>query len=170
MISKEYHKTIFSRVPDRNLDTFNTDLIECIKYLAIMSLTPGRRIVVTPEVDDVWHELIVQTRNYSEFCKWLPGGKFIHHTSITPLEYEGIVGKDEFVTEFLKWIPDYVNNFGPFTDEAAKRWTVVQFLLNTLGMTLADINNLGKANNAEIIIDKEWLNEFRTISSRIVDY
>lgn len=170
MITKDYHKIVYSRVPERDLGEFNKDLIECLKYLAIMSLTSGRRIVVTPEVDDVWHELIVQTKNYQDLCSWLPGKRFIHHTSITPAEYEEKVGEKEFVEEFLQWIPDYVNNFGNFTEEASNRWTVTQFLMEKLNMSIDDINRIACENKAKVSINQEWLEKFDEISRKISDY
>lgn len=170
LISKEYYDIVYSRVPERSKDTFNKDLIECLKYLAIMSLTKGRRIVVTPEVDDVWHELIVQTKNYENLCKALPGERFIHHTSITPSEYEGVVGSKEFVDEFLKWIPDYIQNFGKFTEENIKRWTVTQFLVNNIKIPIDELNNLGDKSQAEVKFDSDWVKCFNNEIKKISKY
>ena len=170
MITKDYYEIVLSRVPERDKEKFNKDLIECIKYLSILSLTSGRRIVATPEVDDVWHELIVQTKNYQKLCNWLPGKRFIHHTSITPSEYEEKVGSKEFVEEFLKWIPDYVNNFGDFTEESADRWTVIQFLMQNLGMSIDDINKIARKSKAEVSINKEWIEEFNETIKGISEY
>lgn len=148
-----YVRTVKSRLSDdRDEGTLDTQFLECLKYLAILSLTQGRRIPVTPEVDDVWHELIVQTWPYAGLCSALPGGRFIHHESITPVEYAGRVGEDTFVAEFVQWIPDYVSNFGPFTEETAQHWTVCNFLRDEMGFTLEMINGLGTSESAEVTL------------------
>lgn len=153
-ISLGYIDTIRSRI-ERDDRTLNEQVIECLKYLAIVSMTPGRRIPVTPEVDDVWHELIVQTKPYSRLCADLPGGEFIHHESITPVVYAERVGGHEFVAEFVQWIPDYVHNFGEFTEESAQHWTVCAFLRTTMGLSLDQINHLGRENQPAVIIPQE---------------
>lgn len=170
MISKQYYEVVFERTPEENENIFKEDLIECLKYLAIMSMTKGRRIVVTPKLDDIWHELIVQTQQYSELCKKLPGKTFINHTSISPSEYEEIVGEKEFVHEFLRWVPDYVNNFGKFSEENVERWTVLEFLTGNLGMTLDEINSLGEQSSPEVRIDKEWVQQFKNEIRKIYAY
>lgn len=157
-VSNDYIETALSRIPERPRPKAEQQVIECLKYLCIMSLTRGRRIAVTPEVDDIWHELIVQTQTYRTLCKQLPGERFVHHESITPRQYEERVGNDEFVDEFLKWIPDYVQSFGPFTEASGEHWTIVQFLQKNLGMTLSEINDLGASEEAEAALpmDSPW--------------
>ena len=153
----------------RTIDEINCQIVECLKYLALVGMTPGRRIAVVPGVDDVWHELIVQTEPYQALCEALPGAAFIHHESITPVEYAERVGDQEFVTEFLKWIPEYVHNFGPFTDETARLWTVTQFLCDHLGMSIQDINQFGANENGDAMLAPEspWrkLGDIETFSN-----
>lgn len=164
-----YVRTVKSRIHDnRGEDTLDVQFLECLKYLSILSCTRGRRISVTPQVDDVWHELIVQTAPYARLCAALPGGRFIHHESITPTKYADRVGDTTFVAEFVQWIPDYVSNFGPFSDETAQHWTVCEFLRDQMGMSLPEINTLGASEEAEVSLpgDSPWraLGEFRGVS------
>ncbi|MBT2504239.1 hypothetical protein [Curtobacterium sp. ISL-83] len=158
MITKSYVETVRDRVTERGIECTDQHIIECLKYLAIMSGTTGRRIVVTPDVDEVWHEFIVQTRAYGALCSDLPGKRFIHHESISPDAYATRIGDTEFVDEFLRWVPDYVHSFGPFTEERARHWTVTEFLRSELGMTLADINAAGRSASpeAEVPRDSHW--------------
>lgn len=141
-----------SRIEGRSDDLLELQLRETLRFLAITSLTTGRRLPITPDVDVVWHELILQTASYQELCRSLPGDRFIHHESITPTEYNARVGDDRFVEEWVQWIPDYVQNFGPFTRESADCWNVVLFLEQRLGMTLDEINQLGVEATTEISI------------------
>lgn len=158
MLTRNYVETVRSRVDEKGLACTDRHIIECLKYLAIMSGTSGRRIVVTPEVDEVWHELIVQTGPYFALCEALPGGRYVHHASITPDAYAARTGEREFVAEFLRWVPDYVHSFGPFDPERAEHWTVVGFLRSELGMTLDEINAVAASTQPEAALppDSPW--------------
>lgn len=160
MHAARYIANVRSRVEERNIQCTDQHIIECFKYLAIMSLTPGRRIAVTPDVDEVWHELIVQTSAYRRLCLDLPGKRFINHESISPESYSGRVGNAEFVDEFLRWIPDYVQSYGPFNERRAQHWTVVQFLRDAANLTLEEINDLGTNTVATASLPKasKWRN------------
>jgi hypothetical protein len=147
-----YLRTVTGQFPDRSHVELEVQVTECLKYLALISLTRGRRIPVTPDVDDVWHQLIVQTRAYERLCAHLPGARFVHHESITPQEYSSRVGDEVFVREFVQWVPDYVQSFGEFTERAAARWTVVAFLRGEMGMSLDEVNELGASSPAEALL------------------
>ncbi|CAM5610051.1 hypothetical protein SALBM135S_07276 [Streptomyces alboniger] len=52
--------------------------------------------------------------------------------------------------EALRWIPLYTAAFGPFDEAAWPQWTVVRFLHDELGLSLAEIAALaGEAGEAE---------------------
>jgi hypothetical protein len=101
-------------------------------------------VPLNDEVDDIWHELILQTRFYAELCEALPGGQFIHHESL-PLS--GYItqhsGDSQVVREVMSWIPDYVQTFGPFAPDAVQYWTPCRFLTEKHGMNLDQINMMG---------------------------
>ncbi len=143
MISQSYRDMVKSRIEGRSDQLLELQIRETLRFLSITSLTSGRRLPITPDVDIVWHELILQTVSYHQLCMSLPGGEFIHHESITPAEYNERVGDDRFVEEWVQWIPDYVQNFGPFTRESADCWNVVLFLEQQLGLSLEKINKMG---------------------------
>lgn len=53
-------------------------LVEVLKYLSLVAsgqtgLTPSEQL------DEAWHALLIQTRDYQELCGLL--GKFVHHTT-----------------------------------------------------------------------------------------
>ncbi|WP_337001431.1 MULTISPECIES: hypothetical protein [unclassified Microbacterium] len=158
-LDRSYATTVMDRIDDQSRDTVEQEFVECLKFLAITSATSGRRIAVIPEVDRVWHELILQTVAYGRLCASFPGERFLHHESITPTGYYERVGDREFVREFVQWIPDYVQNFGPFTERSAALWTVAQFLEREMGMSLEQINAFGREESAEVLLphDSPWL-------------
>lgn len=47
-------------------------------FLHLLYLYPNRTIVPTQEIDQVWHQHILDTRKYGQDCQWL-FGYFVHH-------------------------------------------------------------------------------------------
>jgi hypothetical protein len=95
----------------------------------------------------MWHGYTAarsQRLLYAQLCKDLPGGKFIHHESLDLSDYAASVGHTEAVREFLDWIPRYVGRFGDFTEERAQYWRVCDFLRTEVGLSLDQINQLGR--------------------------
>lgn len=140
----EYRELVIDHFEDRSRDEVQRQIDECLKFLYIVSTSKGRFIPLTREVDEVWHEMIVQTQFYMDLCESLPGGRYIHHQSIGFSDYGERIGKREAVSQFLDWIPDYLENFGEFTSDTAKDWAVVQFVQQEFGLTLEQINRLGR--------------------------
>ena len=132
-----------ANLSDRSTDELAVQMEECLKFLFIMSERNRGFIPLTSEVDEVWHELILQTMEYAELCDALPGRKFIHHQSLAFKDYAAERSESEVVDEFLSWIPAYVSRFGPFTPERAKYWSFCRYLTDTLGLSLQQLNAIG---------------------------
>ncbi|MFG2622838.1 hypothetical protein ACGFXC_35025 [Streptomyces sp. NPDC048507] len=124
---------------------------ECLRYLYLVSLHPDRLgglfLPVEQEIDEIWHFLILQTREYRDLCEErLPGRRFVHHRSIAYGDYQdgGELprGRERSAEEALRWIPLYTAAFGPFDRDALPHWTIVAFLNGQLGMGLAEISAL----------------------------
>lgn len=166
-----YVQHLFDRIDDRERELLDVQIVECLKFLVITSATPGRRIAVTPEVDTIWHELILQTASYMSLCTAMPGGRYLHHASIMPDEYADRVGDEEFIREFVQWIPDYVQNFGEFDEERSSMWTVTRFLMEQMNYTLDEVNELGRTEVPEVELARgsAWraLGQHRKISSAL---
>ncbi|MEV4739647.1 hypothetical protein [Streptomyces sp. NPDC049555] len=124
-------------------------VLECLRYLYLVSRhrerLGGLFLPVEQEIDEIWHYLILQTREYRELCeKRLPGRFLIHHRSVA---YETHTGtgdgdREQAIEEALRWIPLYCAEFGPFDEGALPHWTVVRFLHERMDMTLAQISAL----------------------------
>ncbi|APY89593.1 hypothetical protein DCW30_13205 [Streptomyces alfalfae] len=117
---------------------------ECLRYLYLVSRHPDRLgglfLPVEQDIDEIWHYLILQTREYRELCEQrLPGGHFIHHRSISYDAYQAAPGRETAAEEALRWLPLYTAAFGPFDEAALPHWTVVRFLHDELGLSLAEI-------------------------------
>lgn len=66
--------------------------LEFKRYLALCFLSSGPVSMTSTKVDAFWHQFILFTREYREFCSDV-FGQFIHHrpnTSYTPLDHAGV--------------------------------------------------------------------------------
>ena len=120
---------------------------ECLKFLYLTSAYPdelgGLFIPVEQDIDDVWHYLILQTREYRNFCEEkLPGHFFIEHRGMSYAKYGEEPERETMIEEALRWLPLYTKTFGDFDEKSAPHWTMVRFLREHLGMTLKEINLL----------------------------
>ncbi|WP_435190633.1 hypothetical protein [Streptomyces sp. bgisy126] len=120
---------------------------ECMRYLYLVSRHPDRLgglfLPVEQDIDEIWHYLILQTREYRDLCeRRLPGGHFIHHRSISYGAYQEAPGRERAAEEALRWIPLYTAEFGPFDADALPYWTIVRFLHDELHMSPAEMAGL----------------------------
>ncbi|GAA3005604.1 hypothetical protein GCM10020229_16840 [Kitasatospora albolonga] len=121
-------------------------VLECLRYLYLISrhrdALAGLFLPVEQHIDEVWHFLILQTREYAALCERLPGGFFVHHRSIGYEAYQQEPGREVAAEQALRWIPLYCREFGPFDEEATAHWTIVRYLHQQLDMSLAEISSL----------------------------
>lgn len=60
-----------------------------LHYALIAKSMDNENTSVSPVLDALWHELIIETRVYADFCQRVLGGTFLHHSTATaddPLE------------------------------------------------------------------------------------
>ncbi|MEU4211772.1 hypothetical protein AB0F13_17495 [Streptomyces sp. NPDC026206] len=125
-------------------DRVGRQVTECLRYLYLVSRHQDRLgglfLPVEQDIDEIWHYLILQTREYRALCEErLPGRFFIHHRSIAYEDYQQEPGREQALEEALRWIPLYVREFGPFDEGALPHWTIVRFLHERMNMSLRDI-------------------------------
>jgi hypothetical protein len=63
--------------------------LEYRRFMALESSANGKSLGMRGPVDDFWHEHILFTRDYAEFCLAV-SGKFIHHEPAEPQGGRGI--------------------------------------------------------------------------------
>ncbi|MYW64234.1 hypothetical protein GTY65_09130 [Streptomyces sp. SID8379] len=153
LIGDELHAEVVAYFVERTgaaPDFVTRQVTECLRYLYLVSRHRDRLgglfLPVEQDIDEIWHYLILQTREYRTLCEQrLPGGYFIEHRSIAYEAYQQEPGRERAIDEALRWIPLYVREFGPFDEGALPHWTIVRFLHEELGMPLADIAALDAA-------------------------
>ncbi|MEV7283132.1 hypothetical protein AB0O01_00955 [Streptomyces sp. NPDC093252] len=134
-------------------DGVDRQVTECLRHLYLISAhrdeLAGLFLPVEQHIDEIWHYLILQTREYRDLCEQrLPGGFFIHHRGIAYEEYRQEPAREQSIAEALRWIPLYCREFGPFDEGALPHWTIVRFLHERMGMSLADISALRPEESA----------------------
>lgn len=82
---------------------------ELKRFLALCALSGAKaRYGIGKPIDDLWHEFILATTLYADFCKRV-GGKFIHHKSRMP----GVSrAESEVDALFACFQADYLRAFG----------------------------------------------------------
>ena len=135
------------RSPEYGRDFVERQLTECLRYLYLVSRHQDRLsglfLPVEQDIDEIWHYLILQTREYRAFCEErLPGGFLIEHRSVSYENYQREPGREQALGEALRWIPLYCQEFGPFDPGALPHWTIVRFLHQHMGLSLTEISEL----------------------------
>jgi hypothetical protein len=146
LVSPRVKQHIFTKFKDESI-TLHIRFEELLKFLYISSKYPQLKktfIPLTKEVDDIWHELILQTAYYQKLCEALPGGKMIHHESLSFHDYQTNIPKNELIHEMLQWISLYVKNFGDFTEERIYFWFFINKIKETLNLSISELNNYAR--------------------------
>lgn len=79
------------------------------RFLSLIKLNPGIKIVPTKQMDEFWHQHILDTVAYEKDCQKI-FGFFLHH-----FPYFGIYGEEDranLVSTFNKTKKLYLNTFG----------------------------------------------------------
>jgi hypothetical protein len=128
-------------------DYVERQLTECLRYLYLVSKhrdrLSGLFLPVEQQIDEIWHYLILQTREYRTLCEErLPGGFFIEHRSCPYATYQQEPSREQLIEQSLRWLPLYRESFGPFDEGALPHWTMPRFLRDEMGLSLSDIAQL----------------------------
>ena len=145
-----YHEIVQNTARQTGLSEVDAEhqTIECLRYLYLVSAYPeqlnGLFLPVEQSIDDIWHYLILQTREYRVLCEErLPGHFFIEHRSLPYDKYQQTPSREQLIEQALRWLPLYRNTFGAFDEQALSYWTMVRFLHQQMGLSLSQIATLG---------------------------
>ncbi|HMK09486.1 MAG TPA: hypothetical protein VK449_10695 [Anaerolineales bacterium] len=86
------------RMPAERLDRA---VLEFRRYMSLIGLGYRGLGMLSPEVDDVWHDFILFTREYAEFCQ-TAFGTFIHHVPRTSRTPRTDAGREAFLTAYTE--------------------------------------------------------------------
>jgi hypothetical protein len=136
-------ETYFSRkVPDIDRAELRVRIAECLKFLALFHFAPGE-VFFSNDIDDIWHYWILQTREYADLCRLLPGGTFLHHSSFDyPVEQERHAKRDldRSIDRLVSYFASYVHNFGSIDEGRLHYWPALQMLMRAGNWNLAQMN------------------------------
>ena len=135
---------LHKKLASKNSADLDIMIAEFVKFMFLRSSYGKGFIPLKGDIDDVWHEYILQTMEYEKFCLSLPGKKFIHHISLHLEEFSEGKDKKTVIRDLLLWLPNYYRHFGAFTAETADYWMIVGFLQKELGWSLDEVNQFAK--------------------------
>jgi hypothetical protein len=131
------------KMPETDRDVLTRRTCELLKFLILVRFSPGR-ILFGKEIDEIWHHWILQTRQYAELCRKLPGRSFRHHSSTV---YEACGTTDprqtdigEAVQRILSFFISYYRNFGPIAEDRIECWPTLQQVMQEAGWNLDGLN------------------------------
>jgi len=80
-------------------------ILEFKRYMALIGLGYRGLGMVSPEVDEVWHDFILFTKDYALFCQ-ATFGEFIHHVPRTSRDESPPVGAEKFLLGYREVFGD----------------------------------------------------------------
>jgi len=137
-------KALKDHLLNKHLDVVNLEIgiEELYKFLYLRSKGDGSFISVVPEMDELWHSSILQTREYFSLCETLPSGEYIHHMTILYEDnFKTKLQKRDYYLNCVLEIVSYIEEFGKFTQSSALFWGLPKYLLENEIMSLEEIND-----------------------------
>ena len=148
LIDSHVKETIYRKYQDSDPQDVTNCLTELMKYLYLVSKYPktlsATFIPITQEVDDMWHQMILQTRYYPQICERLPGKRFVHHESMPFESYISEHEQQNLVHEILRWVPYYVKTFGDIQPTSMKYWWFFNTIIDVQKLELNKLNEMGR--------------------------
>ena len=74
--------------------------LECRRFLYVTTLAQGRHLVPSVAIDEYWHNFVLFTAEYQDFCAQV-AGKFIHHYPIGGPDVEQEFDETRMIVESL---------------------------------------------------------------------
>ncbi|MEZ0391330.1 MAG: hypothetical protein ACAH59_03880 [Pseudobdellovibrionaceae bacterium] len=149
-LSKPYYFYLLEKLKQSGVLTeeANLRINECLKMLLVILNSKGTA-PISKAIDDVWHLMILETREYEKFCLSLPEARFIHHRSVVFERIEkGPATKESFsnsLKEKLSWFVSYYKNFGAFKEAVLDFWPLTKEIMKDKKLTLDEFNALLKS-------------------------
>lgn len=116
-------------------------LRETVRFLYVCAYSPhsvffpGNKLI-----DDLWHALITETREYREFCDRLRPGRFLDHSGMPFDEYLKNLSTEQIHEEQMSWLVSYANAFGPMDEDAFACLSLAQELCGRIKSDLQGLN------------------------------
>ncbi len=114
----------------------NQITVECLKLAVLLRAGTRAPIVLSSEVEFAWRRM--------------PGARDGHPAEIAVLSALPRGRDAETMARLAQWIPDYVQNVGPFTAASAALWPVAGLVMAELGVGVSGLNDAGASWPASI--------------------
>ena len=152
-------KHLSSKLDYLNMEEFSCALAEFLKFIEI-SLYWGDKetlfLPCGPTIDDIWHQYILETKDYFDLCEALKPNSYLHHSGLSFNQYRKIASKDSMKIweEDFSVLSSYYRNFGDFDADKIQHWPVATHLMKTFGISIERLNQILSDMVKENINDK----------------
>jgi len=147
MIRHELVSHIAEKANVTDMAEMQVRVVECLKYLTLSSAGARGPIPVSREVDEVWHQLILETKEYINLCSLLPGKRLLHHTSLK--RHSSIYSAEERLELWLSWLTSYVSYFGPIQHDRLKYWPALEWISKRMDWDIDKLNKFAQSINGD---------------------
>lgn len=138
-------QTVRKKISDPTDLELTNYLRELMRFLYLAANSPSSIFFPGDQImDNVWHELILETANYRTLCNKFKSGRFLDHNSITFDEYVSLQGNEAVHSEQCSWLASYLLNFGPIEPSAFKILNLAKTLANKMNANLDQLNAFGQ--------------------------
>lgn len=143
--NSDFLEKLRKKYPSAGEAEFWIALRELIRYLHLTCYAPhGLFFPGTRLMDDLWHSLITETKEYQTFCHKLRPGSFIHHSGIKYDDYTTKIGSQQIHVEEASWLTSYINAFGKIDEHAFECLLMAKAIAKNINFSLAELNNYGQ--------------------------
>lgn len=145
LLGEQTIKKINLKFSENSVQELHGSLREVIRFLYLSAYAPSSVFFPGDKlVDDLWHTLITETKDYRNLCNKLKPGCFIDHTGTTFEDYKSTKTNEEVNIEQLSWLASYVKNFDEIDEIAFHCLTLSKELSQRAGGGLKELNMLGR--------------------------
>jgi len=159
-LQEEIYNHFLKKFKSKSLEDIDIEIEEFLKYILLSCYKKSKAFIpVNKEIDLIWHEFILQTREYKAFCDNLPNNRgFIHHKSLPYDEYKENIIDEEIYREHSWWLGAYKQNFNQIDTTVIKYWAIPKYLYEYHDWTIEELNEY-----ADFIIDKYNIQKYKFI-------
>ncbi len=137
-------KHLIGKLPQLDAAELDLAIAEFHKFMILSLNSPRFFFPCSMLIDQIWHESIVETREYAALCDSICPGSFLHHTGMAHSEWMQSRSINDQDSEDLSVLASYYSNFGPFDSATVHHWVVATDIMKLKQWNLNQLNSFLK--------------------------
>jgi hypothetical protein len=119
---------------------FDFCLKELCRYLVLSYQAEEIFFPYDKTIDDLWHNIICETRTYAMLCKAIAPDCFIHHSGLTYEDFKKDKSINSLYESLIAYVVNYSNHFGAISEQAFRHMLLAQYLTQLLNCNVDGLN------------------------------